>query len=261
MKITAIETFIMHVPVSQNLIGDSTHTITHWGMPGVRIMTDAGLVGYGYTGTHADLPTDKLITAIIADVFGPMLIGSDPTQVRHLHRKLERSSVNIWVGRGGLTQMALSAIDIALWDLKAKAAGQPLWQVFGGSSDVRVEAYNTDCGWLVRDVQQLVDECRHMIEVEGFTAIKMKVGKPDPKEDLCADRGGAQRNRGCSPLDDRRQRQMVTADCQAIYASPRRLQHYMVRGATLARRCLGASCLGKVHEDSHRARRIALHAR
>ena len=184
MKITAIETFIMHVPVSQNLIGDSTHTITHWGMPGVRIMTDAGLVGYGYTGTHADLPTDKLITAIIADVFGPMLIGSDPTQVRHLHRKLERSSVNIWVGRGGLTQMALSAIDIALWDLKAKAAGQPLWQVFGGSSDVRVEAYNTDCGWLVRDVQQLVDECRHMIEVEGFTAIKMKVGKPDPKEDL-----------------------------------------------------------------------------
>jgi L-alanine-DL-glutamate epimerase-like enolase superfamily enzyme len=171
MKITAVETFIMHVPVSQNLIGDSTYTITHWGMPGVKIMTDAGQIGYGYTGTHADFATDKLITVIIADVFGPMLIGKDPTQVRHLHRMFERSPVNIWVGRGGITQMALSAIDIALWDLKAKAAEQPLWQVFGGSSNVRVEAYNTDYGWLVRDVDQLVDECRHMIEAEGFNAV------------------------------------------------------------------------------------------
>ncbi len=70
--------------------------------------------------THADITTDRLITTIIEDVFGPMLLGEDPTEVRYLHRKLTRSSTNIWVGRGGLMQMAISAIDIALWDLKAK---------------------------------------------------------------------------------------------------------------------------------------------
>ncbi len=69
--------------------------------------------------------------------------------MRYLHRKLTRSSTNIWVGRGGLMQMAISAIDIALWDLKAKAADQPLWQLFGGSKHNKVNAYNTDCGWLV----------------------------------------------------------------------------------------------------------------
>lgn len=120
MKITKLTTFIMHVPVTKNIIGDSTHSITHWGMPGVMIETDTGLVGYGYTGTHADITTDRLITTIIKDAFGPMLIGEDASEVRYLHRKMSRSSTNIWVGRGGLMQMALSAIDIALWDLKAK---------------------------------------------------------------------------------------------------------------------------------------------
>ena len=184
MKITKLTTFIMHVPVTKNIIGDSTHSITHWGMPGVMIETDTGLVGYGYTGTHADITTDRLITTIIQDVFGPMLIGEDASEVRYLHRKMSRSSTNIWVGRGGLMQMALSAIDIALWDLKAKMVEQPLWKVFGGSKNTRVLAYNTDCGWLVRDTAELVDDCKKMIFEEGFNAIKMKIGKPDPREDL-----------------------------------------------------------------------------
>ncbi len=184
MKIKSLKPFILHIPVSKGQIGDSTHTITHWGMPGVRIETDDGLVGYGHTGTHADIVTDRLITTIITDVFGPMLLGEDPREVRHLHRKMLRSSTNIWVGRGGLMQMALSAIDIALWDLKAKKAGEPLWRLFGGSGKARVSAYNTDCGWLVRDTAELVDDCKKMIFEEGFGAIKMKIGKPDPKEDM-----------------------------------------------------------------------------
>lgn len=184
MKIKAIKTFILHVPVSKTLIGDSTHSITHWGMPGVMIETDNGLVGYGYSGTHADIVTDRLLTTIMSDVFGPMLIGEDPTEVRFLHNKLTKSSTNIWVGRGGLLQMAISAIDIALWDVKAKHAEQPLWQLLGGGAQSQVSAYNTDCGWLVRPIDELVDDCKKMIFEEGFQAIKMKIGKPDPKEDM-----------------------------------------------------------------------------
>lgn len=184
MKIVSLKTFIMHVPVSKTVIGDSTHTVTHWGMPGVMIEADNGLVGYGYSGTHADLVTDRLITNIISEVFAPMLIGEDPAEVRYLNRKLSRSSTNIWVGRGGLMQMALSAIDIALWDLKAKGVEQPLWKVLGGSKEAKVAAYNTDCGWLVRDTPELVDDCKKMIFEEGFNAIKMKIGKPNPKDDM-----------------------------------------------------------------------------
>lgn len=184
MKIKKLSTYILHVPVTKNVVGDSTHSITHWGMPGVMIETECGLVGYGHTGTHADITTDRLITTIISDVFGPMLIGEDPNEVRELNARLSRSSTNIWVGRGGLMQMALSAIDIALWDLKAKKTEQPLWQLFGGASCARVSAYNTDCGWLVRNTQELVDDCKKMIFEEGFTSIKMKIGKPDPREDF-----------------------------------------------------------------------------
>ena len=184
MRITDIQTFILHAPVTKDLIGDSTHRISHWGMPGVRLMTDAGVEGWGYTGTHAVLATDRLVTAAIADTFGPLLLGEDPREVRYLNAKMTRAPNNIWMGRGGILQMAISAIDIALWDLKAKIAGEPLWKLLGGSATRRVEGYSTDCGWLVRSKDELVDDCRRMIEVEGFTAVKMKIGKPDPKEDL-----------------------------------------------------------------------------
>ena len=80
--------------------------------------------------------------------------------------------------------MALSAVDLALWDIKAKAAAEPLWHLLGGSSEKKVEAYNTDCGWLDRPKGKLVEDCRRMIEEEGFSAVKIKVGKPDPNEDF-----------------------------------------------------------------------------
>ena len=53
-----------------------------------------------------------------------------------------------WVGRAGITHLALAAIDIALWDLRAKAAGVPLWKLLGGATKEKLEAYNTDIGWL-----------------------------------------------------------------------------------------------------------------
>jgi len=184
MKITSVEPFLLHVPVTGGGIADSTHVVSFWGMPGCRIKTDAGHVGFGYTGTHADVALDRLITSCISNVYGPLLVDEDPRQVLSLNRKLLRHPPAHWVGRGGITQMALSAVDLALWDLKAKASDQPLWLLLGGDPGKKVEAYNTDCGWLDRSEKKLVDECKRMIEQEGFSAVKMKVGKPDPREDL-----------------------------------------------------------------------------
>ena len=55
MKITAVEPFILHLPLTSDSISDSTHSITHWGVVGAKITTSDGLEGYGFTGTHAHL--------------------------------------------------------------------------------------------------------------------------------------------------------------------------------------------------------------
>ena len=184
MKITRLEPFILHVPVTREEIGDSTHRITHWGMPGVRVHTDEGLVGFGHTGTHAHLPSDRVIVDLIENTFGPQLIGRDPGEPAALYDELYRGSINVWIGRGGLMQMALSAIDTALWDLKAKAEGVPLWQLLGGSADKNIEAYNTDGGWLNRPIDMLADDCRKLVHEDGFDAVKIKVGHDDPPIDI-----------------------------------------------------------------------------
>ncbi len=82
LEITRIEPFIMHIPVSGGGIADSTHAITHWGLPGTRINPSNGLTGWGFTGTHAFLPGDQLITSCIKNCFalGESLYHSDAFQ-------------------------------------------------------------------------------------------------------------------------------------------------------------------------------------
>lgn len=184
MKIVDLKPMILHAPVTRGGIADSTHSITHWGAPGVAIHTDSGHVGYGFSGTHAHLPTDRLIVDCIVHSFRPLLIGENPLQVRALWEKLYHRSEIYWVGRAGITHLALGAIDIALWDLKARHAQQPLWKLLGGSPIKPVEAYNTDGGWLNWPLDQLVSDCRRMVEEDGFRAVKIKVGSPAPSTDL-----------------------------------------------------------------------------
>src|SRR4051794_499582 len=176
MTITKLEPLILHAPVTRGRIADSTHTLSHWGAPGVAIHTDTGHVGYGFSGTHAHLPTDRLITDCIVHSFRPLLLGKDPREVRALWERLYRHSPIYWVGRAGITHLALGAIDLALWDLKAKAAEQPLWKLLGGSAAKKVEAYNTDGGWLNWPLDVLIADCRRMVQDEGFRAVKIKIG-------------------------------------------------------------------------------------
>lgn len=178
MKITALETFVLHVPVSAGGIADARHQLAHWGAPGVRIHTDAGLVGTGYTGTHAHLPSDRMITSCIEEAYGPLLLGRDPRSVQALWTTLQRHPPLQWVGRAGITHLAHAAVDVALWDLKAQAAGEPLWRLLGGSDEARLEAYDTDGGWLDRSDEQLVAETEARL-AQGYRAVKLKVGSRD----------------------------------------------------------------------------------
>ncbi|WAJ27436.1 mandelate racemase/muconate lactonizing enzyme family protein [Antarcticirhabdus aurantiaca] len=184
MRIAAVEPFIVHLPVTGNAIADSTHQVTHWGVVGTRIVTQDGLVGYGFTGTHAHLASDRLITACIADAYAPLLIGEDATERSRLWTKLARHPALQWVGRAGITHLALAAVDVALWDLAAKTAGLPLWALLGGRRTERLEAYNTDIGWLSYDLDTMLGLVRGAVEKDGFTRIKVKVGHENPLADI-----------------------------------------------------------------------------
>ena len=75
MKIKSVQPFILHLPLTSDSISDSTHSITHWGVVGTVIETTDGLKGYGFTGTHAHIASDRLITSCIRDCYAPLLIG------------------------------------------------------------------------------------------------------------------------------------------------------------------------------------------
>lgn len=184
MKITRLEPIILHAPVTRGGIADSTHSITHWGAPGVAIHTECGHVGYGFSGTHAHLPSDRLIVDCITQSYGPLLIGEDALATRALWQKLYHHSEIYWVGRSGITHLALGAIDIALWDLKCKKLGVPLWHLLGASGKEKVQAYNTDGGWLNWSKQELVADCKRMVEEHGYRAVKIKVGGESGYQDM-----------------------------------------------------------------------------
>jgi L-alanine-DL-glutamate epimerase-like enolase superfamily enzyme len=184
MKVTKIEPFILHIPVTGNGIADSTHAITHWGVVGAQIITDNGLTGWGFTGTHAFLPGDKLIASCIKECYAPILIGESALNINQLWYKMVRNPAMQWIGRAGIAQLAVAAIDTALWDLKAKYMEMPLWSALGGATKEILPAYNTDIGWLSIPDDKLVDGAKRVIEKDGFKAIKIKVGSANPYIDI-----------------------------------------------------------------------------
>lgn len=184
MKIERIETFILHVPVTRGMIKDSTYSVTHRSVPGLIVHTDDGVIGYGFTGTQGHLESDRLIVGAIENCYGPLLIGCDPTEVRQIWRNLYHHPPLQYVGRGGIMHLAQAAIDIALWDVKAKAAGMPLWKLLGGAADKQVAIYNTDAGWLNWPIDQMIDDALAGIAENGFIGVKVKFGSPDPMTDV-----------------------------------------------------------------------------
>lgn len=189
MKITSVTPFILHLPLTAPSIADSTHSITRWGVVGARIDADGGadaggLTGWGFTGTHAHTPSDRLITDCIATCYAPLLIGQPVQDRQRLWQVMARNPALQWVGRAGITQLALAAVDVALWDLAAKGAGLPLWLYLGGATSPRIEAYNTDIGWLSIPQDKLVAGATKAVQEDGFRFLKLKVGHDDLMEDI-----------------------------------------------------------------------------
>ncbi|MFG2007431.1 mandelate racemase/muconate lactonizing enzyme family protein [Spirillospora sp. NPDC048911] len=132
-------------------------------------------IGFGYS-KRAGGPGQYAHAKEIA----PELLGEDPNDIARIWNKLVWAGAS--VGRSGLATQAIAAIDIALWDLKAKRAGLPLAKLIGAHRD-SVRCYNTSGGFLHTPLDQVIDNAKASLE-RGIGGIKIKVGHPDSKVDL-----------------------------------------------------------------------------
>ena len=174
--ITSVTTYALAVPLKRP-IADSTAAMTHWTVPVVEIRTADGRVGTGISGIHC---APELLSDVITSYYADALLDTSSEDILGTWKRLYWLPTH-WIGRAGVVHMALAMVDIALWDLAAQRAGVPLWQLFGGTQD-SVEAYNTDGGWLNLDDADLVRDLTSLID-HGWSRVKIKVGRPDWRED------------------------------------------------------------------------------
>ncbi len=178
MIITAAESFILEIPVG-GVIADSMQSVSKLEFAGLTIQTDEGVSGTGYTVTVGH--GGRVIQSVLDTLYIPELAGLDARNIKDTWRRLYFGKAH-WIGRAGATTMAQAAVDIALWDIAAKAAGLPLWQLLGGARPDDVPIYNTHAGWLNYSIEQLLDEAAKLLD-QGYPALKMKVGLQDTNED------------------------------------------------------------------------------
>jgi L-alanine-DL-glutamate epimerase-like enolase superfamily enzyme len=143
----------------------------------VTISDDEGRSGTGYSYTIGTGGSSVL--ALLHDHLAPRLLGRDPIGVEAIWKDLFFHTHATAVG--AITSLALAAIDTALWDWRARAAGLPLWQLLGGAQP-RVPVYTTEGGWLHLDAAQLVEQAE-AAKAAGFRGAKIKIGRPHVSED------------------------------------------------------------------------------
>ncbi|MET3368727.1 mandelate racemase/muconate lactonizing enzyme family protein [Arthrobacter sp. M2012083] len=142
-----------------------------------EITTEQGHSGIGFSySKRAGGPAQYAHAKEVAEG----VIGEDPNDIGKIYTKLLWAGAS--VGRSGVATQALAAIDIALYDLKAKRAGLPLAKLLGSYRD-SVQTYNTSGGFLNATLDEVKERATRSIE-EGIGGIKIKVGLPDSKEDL-----------------------------------------------------------------------------
>ncbi|MDT0445650.1 D-mannonate dehydratase ManD [Streptomyces johnsoniae] len=134
----------------------------------LEIATDEGLTGLGDATLNG---RELAVASYLTDHVVPLLLGTDPHRIEDTWQYLYRGAY--W-RRGPVTMAAIAAVDVALWDIKAKAAGLPLYQLLGGASRERVRTYGHAGG---RDVPELFDSIRARL-AEGYPAIRVQTGVP-----------------------------------------------------------------------------------
>jgi L-alanine-DL-glutamate epimerase-like enolase superfamily enzyme len=135
----------------------------------VQLETDAGLTGFGVA--YVLQGSGRALHAIAADDLAPLVLGEDPLDHERLGGKVYARMQT--VGRRGLVMQAYSAFDLALWDIKGKAANLPLYKLLGGARESS-EVYGSDTAWVWMSADQIIEASRPYL-AQGV-GLKVKVG-------------------------------------------------------------------------------------
>lgn len=175
--IKSVKTEYYQIPLAE-VLSDAKHgDHTHFELIVCRVLCHDGYEGVGYTYTGGT--GGRAIYSLIDDEFKSFLTGRDSARVEYIWESMLYKLH--YIGRGGLLSFAMSAVDIALWDIRCKRLNQPLWKVAGGhNNSTRCYAGGIDLNFseekLLSNIQGYLDA--------GFRSVKIKVGKEDYREDV-----------------------------------------------------------------------------
>lgn len=176
-EITALETEVVEVPLPRSM-GTSIHRMHSIGCVLVTLRTNDGPNGEGMAFT---LNADRI------RAFEETIRGLSPYVVGRDARDVEKVFNDVWgalnpTGHKGITIGALSAIDVAMWDIVGKLANMPLAKLFGGMRN-RVDTYASSGLWLSDSIDELVTEAERFVE-QGFWGMKIRVGSDYAETDV-----------------------------------------------------------------------------
>lgn len=156
---------------------DAIQTFVSQETPIVRVTDEDGQTGTGYSYTIGT--GGRAIVSLLRETLMPRLIGREAEEIDGIWRDLLFATHATAVG--AITSLALAAIDTALWDLRCRRAGLPLWRLAGGAQQ-SVPLYTTEGGWLHLPTDALVADAL-AAKKAGFAGAKLKIGKPSIAED------------------------------------------------------------------------------
>ncbi len=176
-KISKVEVRQFHIPLVEVLVDAKHGDHTHFELITVVISLDDGSEGTGYTYTGGK--GGFSIVAMIEHDLAPMLMGREAENIEAIYDEMQWHVH--YVARGGIASFAISAVDIALWDIRGKKSKQPLWKMAGGAGTT-CKAY---CGGidLAFPLPKLLDSIRGYLS-RGFNGVKIKIGQPSLEADL-----------------------------------------------------------------------------
>ena len=164
LKITGVEAIYLRLPQVKSQCDSGQDALI------VKVTTNAGIVGYGEVDSHPlavkgciEGPFSHTVTTGLAQV----LVGEDPFRTEYLWNKMYRA--NIYSGRRGIAIHAMSGIDLALWDIKGKALGLPVWRLLGGGFTRSLRPYASS---LFGATPAETGERARRFAGQGFTAVK-----------------------------------------------------------------------------------------